>query len=77
MDNASWAVTAGGVVDNLTFIPLVELEDGSKIKSGKSKTLILDGSVGKLNVWVGGNIKISSRQEVGDYIGRFTLNVNY
>jgi len=77
MDNASWAVTTGGVVDNLTFIPEVQLEDGSKIKSGKSKELILDGSVGKLNVWVGGNIKIGSKQEVGDYIGRFTLNVNY
>jgi hypothetical protein len=77
MDNTNWAASNGGLVDYLTFSPSVELESGGKIKSGKSKNLILDGSIGKLNVWVGGNIKISSRQEVGDYIGKFTLNVNY
>ena len=77
MDNAGWAVTSGGMVDDLTFTPKVALEDGSKIRSGKSKTLVLDGSVGKLNVWVGGSIKIGARQEVGDYTGLFTLNVNY
>lgn len=77
MDNASWAASVAGVVDNLTFIPKVELDDGSKIRSGKSKKLVLNGSVGELNVWVGGKIKISAGQEEGDYIGRFTLNVNY
>ncbi len=77
MDNASWAVSTSGLVDNLTFVPKVILENGRRIKSGKSKKLVLDGSVGKLNVWVGGSIKIPANQQVGEYIGRFTLNVNY
>ncbi|MDA3859704.1 MAG: DUF4402 domain-containing protein [Melioribacteraceae bacterium] len=77
MDNAGWAATTSGVVDNLTFVPKVQLEDGSSIKNGKSKPLVLDGSVGKLNIWVGGSIKIGANQEVGDYTGLFTLNVNY
>ena len=77
LDNASWVVAHSGLVGNLTFVPKVILENGRRVKSGKSKKLVLDGSVGKLNVWVGGSIKISANQEVGEYIGRFTLSVNY
>ncbi len=77
LDNANWVVSSGGVVDNLTFVPKVILENGRRVKNGKSKKLRLNGSIGKLNVWVGGSIKISADQEVGEYVGRFTLSVNY
>ena len=77
MDNNAWAVSTGGRVDNLTFIPFVELDDGTSINSGDSKPLVLSGNVGKLNVWVGGKIEIAAKQEIGDYVGRFTLIVNY
>jgi hypothetical protein len=77
LDNNAWASTSGGNVDNLTFIPSVQLDDGTLLNNGDSKQLILDGNIGKLNVWVGGRIDISATQEVGDYIGQFTLIVNY
>ena len=77
MDNAAWVATSGGSVDNLEFVPDIELDNGTKIRNGDSHTLQLNNGVGELDVWVGGSIKISANQSPGDYTGRFTLNVTY
>ena len=77
MDNATWVLTSGGNVDNLEFVPDVELGDGTNIYTGDAARLILKNGIGELDVWVGGSIKISANQEPGDYTGRFTLNVSY
>ena len=77
MDNTAWVVNSGGSVDNLEFIPDIELENGTKILNGDSHILQLTNGVGELDVWVGGSIKISASQSPGDYTGRFTLNVTY
>ena len=64
-------------VDNLKFIPNIELASGTRVRSGDSHTLLFSKGIGIIDVWVGGKIKISSTQKNGDYTGRFTLNVSY
>lgn len=77
MDNIVWVATAAGDVDNLKFIPNIELASGTRVRSGDSHTLLFSKGIGIIDVWVGGKIKISSTQKSGDYTGRFTLNVSY
>ncbi|MCF6268513.1 MAG: DUF4402 domain-containing protein [Melioribacteraceae bacterium] len=77
LDNASWVATGIGKVDNLQFVPNIELDGGTKVRSGDSHPLRFVKGIGRLNVWVGGAIKISATQKNGDYTGRFTLNVTY
>lgn len=77
MNNTSWVAFSGGSVDNLEFIPDIELNSGKKVRAGDSHILQLANGLGELDVWVGGSINISPNQASGDYIGRFTLNVTY
>jgi len=77
LDNLAWVANAVGKVDNLEFIPNIQLDSGTKVRNGDSHTLRLVKGIGRLNVWVGGAIKISATQKNGDYTGRFTLSVTY
>jgi len=77
MDNSVWVASFGGNVDNLQFVPDIELDDGTKVFNGDSHTLLLSGGIGELDVWVGGYIDIAADQEHGDYTGLFTLSVTY
>jgi len=77
MDNIIWVATGTGDVDNLEFVPDVELNNGTRVKNGDSHTLRLIKGIGQLDIWVGGAIKISATQKNGDYTGRFTLSVTY
>ncbi len=77
LDNRAWVANSIGKIDNLKFVPNIELDSGTKIRSGDSHSLRFIKGIGRLNVWVGGAIKISATQKNGDYMGRFTLNVSY
>jgi len=77
MSNVAWVPSAAASIDELEFVPDIELEDGAKIKNGDSHSLPFVKGIGQLDVWVGGAIKISATQKNGNYTGQFTLNVSY
>ena len=77
IDNAVWVGIFGGTLDNMTFSPIVWLDDDTPVDSGDSQTLVDDSGTGKLNLWVGGSISIAAAQAHGDYTGLFTVTVSY
>ncbi len=77
LDNYQWALATGGKTGKMIFKPKVILNNGKVIKSGDSEKLIKNGGLGKLNVWVGGKIRIKRNQPQGDYIGLFVISVSY
>ncbi len=84
LNNNVWVGSNGGTADNLTFSPDVETTAGnssyagaSSLASGGSVNLANDNGVGKLYLWVGGDIDVSPTTNQGDYVGTFTLSVAY
>lgn len=77
IDNSVWVGTFGGTLDNMTFTPDVELDDGTTVASGDSHALQDAGGTGELELWVGGSLNIAAAQAHGDYTGLFTVTVSY
>jgi len=84
LNNDDWVGANGGTSDNLTFFPYVEATGSNNvyagaysIESGGSVNLENDNGIGKLYLWVGGDIEVSTTTNSGDYIGNFTLSVAY
>lgn len=77
LTNYEWASKYNGKLDKLTFIPKVELKNTQQISDGTNIPLVKNGQKGELQIFVGGEINIKPKQEVGDYIGLFILSVTY
>ena len=77
LTNYEWASKYNGKLDRLTFIPKVELKSTQQISDGTNIPLIKNGQKGELQIFVGGEINIKPKQEVGDYTGLFILSVTY
>jgi hypothetical protein len=77
LKNYSWASLNGGKLAKLTFIPKVITKNSQSLTDGSSFKLLKSGLVGELQVFVGGEISISSKQPIGQYEGLFILSVTY
>ncbi|MCP5062522.1 MAG: hypothetical protein GY936_08675 [Ignavibacteriae bacterium] len=84
LNNNAWVTANSGTAGNLTFLPEVESTGGSNtyleassVTTGGSVNLVNDVGIGKLYLWVGGNIDVTSATNQGDYVGTFTLSVAY
>ena len=55
----------------------VTYSNPTSITSGSTLPLVNDNGTGELNVWVGGAITVSANQPAGDYVGTFSISVNY
>lgn len=84
LTNAGWVNLYGGTIGILRFTPkvthtggninyvgAVNLSNNSRVKLTNTKPL------GKLYIWIGGNIIGSANRPYGDYSGTFTLTVAY
>ena len=85
LDNHNWVSFNGsGIEDDLTFTPNVRhtgrrstylnprnLSDGRRIR------LRNDNGVGKLFIWVGGDLEVNPNQNAGEYEGTFNITVAY
>lgn len=84
LNNSAWVGVNGGTNGNLTFLPDVESTGSSStytgastVITGGSVNLVNDGGIGKLYLWVGGDIDVATTTNQGDYVGTFTLSVAY
>ncbi len=77
LTNYEWASKFGGKLSTLTFTPNVISKNSLTILDGNSLPLVQNGLIGELQIYVGGEIRISPKQEIGDYVGLFVLSVTY
>jgi len=77
LSNAIWVGLNGGTVGDLLFVPVVVNSQSEPIISGNFYPLIINGSMGILDIRVGGSISVTANQPHGDYIGTFTVSVSY
>jgi len=77
LSNAIWVGLNGGNVGTLVFTPVVVNSQNEPIISGNFYPLIINGSIGILDIRVGGSINVSANQPHGDYIGTITVSVSY
>ncbi|MBK8947014.1 MAG: DUF4402 domain-containing protein [Ignavibacteriae bacterium] len=77
LTNYEWVSKYGGKLGTLTFIPTLEAKNAKQIFDGISLPLIQNGLIGELQIYVGGEITINPKQEIGDYVGLFILSVTY
>jgi len=85
LNNNAWVAANGGTNGTMTFITNNADQTGSNttysnptsITSGSTLPLVNDNGTGELNVWVGGAITVSANQPAGDYVGTFSISVNY
>jgi hypothetical protein len=85
LNNNAWVAANGGTNGTMAFITNNADQTGSNttysnptsITSGSTLPLVNDNGTGELNVWVGGAITVSANQPAGDYIGTFSITVNY
>jgi Domain of unknown function (DUF4402) len=77
LTNTQWVSLYGGTIGNIAFVPNVESSDFKKVTSGKQYKLSNKGSIGTLDLIVGGTITVAANQPQGDYTGLFTITVSY
>lgn len=85
LDNHNWVSFIGsGEEDDLLFTPNIEhtgvnssYTNPNKLKDGKKIKLINDNGIGKLFIWVGGDLEVNPNQKAGDYEGTFNITVAY
>lgn len=70
--------------DQLVFIPSIissgtnsNFSNTKKINSGDSEILNNDNGIGKIYLWMGGEINVSPANAPGVYLGDFVLTVEY
>lgn len=84
LDNNDWVSMNGGTRGTLRFLSLVRQTGGNKnyvgsnfVFSGASIRLSNDIPYGKLYLWVGGYLIINANSPYGDYVGTYTITVEY
>ena len=77
LTNTQWVSMYGGTVGNIAFAPNVQTSDFKNVTSGKNYKLSNKGSIGTLDLIVGGTITVAANQPQGDYTGLFTITVSY
>jgi hypothetical protein len=86
LNNALWVLQNGGTQGTISYtanpLPVQTLANSTytnpvTVNNGSSVVLTNSGGIGKLYIWVGGQITINANQPVGDYIGYFNINVSY
>ena len=77
LTNSQWASIYGGAIGNIAFVPNVETSNFRKVTSGKNYKLSNKGTIGTLDILVGGTITVAANQPQGDYTGLFTITVSY
>jgi len=84
IDNSAWVAANGGDVGTMTFVPDVKQTGKNSsyanpidVTSGSSHQLQVQTGLGKLFLWVGGSIGVASNQPQGEYVGTFTVSVEY
>ena len=70
--------------DDLTFTPDVRQTgarstyiNSTNLRNGKRIRLSNDNGIGKLYIWVGGDLVINPNQKAGEYEGSFNITVTY
>ena len=66
-----------GLLEILLFIRMLKQMILKKLTSGKHYKLSNKGSIGTLDLLVGGSITVAANQPQGDYTGLFTITVSY
>lgn len=77
LTNSQWVSLYGGTIGSFTFTPNVQTSDFKKVRSGKQYKLSNKGTIGTLDLIVGGTINVAANQPQGDYTGLFTITVSY
>jgi hypothetical protein len=77
LTNYQWASLNGRKYGMLTFMPKVITKNSQSVTDGSTFTLIKNGLVGELQLYVGGEIAINPKQQIGNYEGLFILSVAY
>lgn len=77
LNNAVWIGLNGGTIGSLLFVPVVVNNLNEVIISGNFYPLLVSGSMGILDIRVGGSISVGANQPHGDYVGTFTVSVSY
>jgi hypothetical protein len=77
LDNYEWALKFNGKFGRLVFYPEVVLYNNRKLNSGDNIFLKTTGAIGEARIYVGGKIKISATQPIGNYRGLFIISVAY
>lgn len=86
LDNDDWVTTQGGGTNgSLIFTANVEHTGGSStygtggtaVSDNGTVGLVNDTGVGKLYLWLGGNIPVTATTAQGEYTGAFTITVAY
>ncbi|MCU0415458.1 MAG: DUF4402 domain-containing protein [Ignavibacteriaceae bacterium] len=77
LSNAIWVGLNGGTIGTLVFTPQVVNNLNEPIISGNFYPLTINGTMGELDIRVGGSITVQPNQPHGDYIGNFIVTVSY
>lgn len=84
LDNSSWLASNSGNLDQISFIPNVRHTrrnenyiNSRNLRNGRTIRLRNVNEVGKLYIWVGGDLEINPNQEIGEYVGTFNISVAY
>lgn len=86
INNSLWALQYGGTQGTINFsvnpLPVQTLANSNYINpitvnNGGSVVLTNSSGVGKLYLWIGGQITVNPNQPIGDYIGYININVSY
>jgi len=84
LDNSDWILTNGGQLDDLSFASNVRhtranstYTNSRNLRNGRRIRLRNDSGVGKLFIWVGGDLEINPDQQPGEYEGVFNITVAY
>lgn len=84
LDNSDWITNYGGENGDLTFIPNVRhtrknptYTNSRNLRDGRIIKLKNDSGIGKLFIWLGGELTVNPNQEAGDYKGTFNITVAY
>lgn len=84
MNNNNWVIANGGEFGNLSFVPEVMQTGASStytnprnVKEGRRIRIRNDNGIGRLFLWIGGEIEVQPDQPNGDYEGIFNITVAY
>lgn len=84
LSNSNWVTSFGGNTSTIEFTSSVQhtrrnqnYVNPRNLRNGRTIRLRNSNGVGKLYIWVGGDIHVLPNQEIGDYEGTFNITVAY
>lgn len=84
LDNSNWVSVNSGATGSIVFTPNVmhtsrnpTYTNPRNLRNGRRIRLRNVNGIGKLFIWVGGDMEIKANQEIGDYEGIFNITVAY